>query len=188
MKGAVKSHLMQQVHPGGGPKRIKNWMAFMLLLQVTATILPGKNIRQLSSTDVLLLSGTGIILTVAFFLRNRKLQIPFCSILFATALVLLPVGAYYYNSGKADPVLISAWSSVFYIMERRQYVSFSQFVYGMLGMMVALAVSTCVGVLYPVAHSVNDLHLLAAGLLSVTYNCYLLIVDFRHGKHRMDFF
>ena len=166
MKGAVKSHLMQLVHPGGGPKRIKNWMAFMLLLQVTATILPGKNIRQLSSTDVLLLSGTGIILTVAFFLRNRKLQIPFCSILFATALVLLPVGAYYYNSGKADPVLISAWSSVFYIMERRQYVSFSQFVYGMLGMMLHLLFrSSALHILL----QVRDLYLFLCGCLRLFY-------------------
>ncbi len=178
----------QLFKPGGGPQRIKNWMAFMLLLQITAMIMPERKWWQYYDIDVFLLGATFLFMLIVFLIQNKSLQIPFCVAIFIIAMCMIPAGQYLYNSGKADTVLITGWSSVFYILERRQYISFTRFIYGMLGMMVALAISTYIGVLYPVKQVHNDLHLLAVGILAVGYNCYLLIIDFRHGKHRMDYF
>src|SRR5690606_6777616 len=53
---------------------------------------------------------------------------------------------------------------------------------------VTLAVSIVISVFQPQATNYNTIPLTVMGILTVLWNCYLLIIDFRYGKHRLDFF
>lgn len=188
MANAVAEYLKKSINPGGTPRRMKEWVGAMLLFQILATVLPGKGFQYLTVVDSAILLTTVLLVIVCWAVQKESVQVLLSWIIFFTAMLLLPVGALLYGSGKEEMIIISSWSAAMYIFERRYYISFTGFVIAMLTTIVTLAASTVISFLQPglVAH--NTLALICMGIVTVVCNCYLLIIDFRHGMHRMDYF
>ncbi len=188
MANAVAEYLKKSINPGGTPKRMKEWMGAMLLFQVLATVLPGKSLTQLTWADSSLLSAVLLFVFVSWGIGKEKLQVPLSWGVFYTAMALLVLGGWMYGSGKEEMIVISSWSAAMYILERRDYISFADFAMAMLSTVVTLAVSIVISYLHPQVYTHNTIPLMIMGVVTVLCNSYLLIIDFRHGKHRMDFF
>lgn len=188
MANAIVEYLKKSINPGGTPKRMKEWMGFMLLLQVLATVLPGKSLTELTWADSSLLSAVSLFVLVSWGIGKERLQVPLSWGIFYSAMVLLVLGGWLYGSGKEEMIVISSWSAAMYILERREYISFSDFAIAMMSTVGALAASITVSALQPHIHTHNTIPLMIMGVVTVLCNCYLLIIDFRYGKHRMDFF
>lgn len=188
MANAVAEYLKKSINPGGTPKRMKEWMGAMLLFQVLATVLPGRSLTQLTWADSSLLSAVLLYVIVSWGIGKERYQVPLSWGVFYAAMVLLVLGGCLYGSGKEEMIVISSWSAAMYILERREYISFSNFAMAMLSTVVALAASIVVSALQPHIHTHNTIPLMIMGVVTVLCNCYLLIIDFRHGIHRMDFF
>lgn len=188
MANTIVEYLKKSIRPGGTDRRMKEWVGAMLLLQVLATVLPGKSFEELTMVDSIILSTIILFVFVSWSIGKKQLQITLSWITFLLSMLILPVGAWFYGSGKEEMIIISSWSAAMYIYERRGYISFTGFVIAMLTTILTLAVSTMVSVLGPDITPANTLQLIAVGIFNVGCNCYLLIVDFRHGKHRLDYF
>lgn len=188
MANIVAEYLKKSINPGGTPKRMKEWMGAMLLLQVLATVLPGKSLTELTWADSSLLSAVSLFVLVGWGIGKERLQVPLSWGIFYAAMVLLVLGGWLYGSGKEEMIVISSWSAAMYILERREYISFSDFAMAMMSTVGALAASITISALQPHIHTHNTIPLMIMGVVTVLCNCYLLIIDFRYGKHRMDFF
>lgn len=188
MANAVVQYLKKSINPGGTPKRMKEWMGAMLLFQVLATVLPGKGFQYLTTVDSVILSTVVLLIIVSWAIQRENLQVLLSWVIFYTAMLLLPLSAVLYGSGKEEMIIISSWSAAMYILERRYYITFSSFTVAMLSTVVTLAASIVISILQPELTAYNTLALICMGTFTVICNSYLLIVDFRHGKHRMDYF
>lgn len=188
MANVVAEYLKKSINPGGTPRRMKEWVGAMLLFQVLATVLPGRGFAYLTTVDSIILSTVVLIIIFCWSVQKDSAQILLSWVVFYVAMLLLPIGALLYGSGKEEMIIISSWSAAMYIFERRYYISFSGFVIAMLSTIVTLASSTVISVLQPGLIAYNTIALICMGTITVVCNCYLLIVDFRHGMHRMDYF
>lgn len=188
MANAVVAYLQKSIKPGGTPRRMKEWVGAMLLFQVFATVLPGKPLQSLSTVDSVILSAVVLFVVVAWGITKEMWQVALCWALFGAAMLMLPVDAFFYGGGKQEMVLISSWSAAMYILERRYYITFAGFVIAMMCTILALSISTVISVVYPTGVAENAIPLIVTGIVLNLMNSYLLITDFRHGKHRLDYF
>lgn len=188
MANAVAAYLQKSIKPGGTPRRMKEWVGAMLLFQAFATVLPGKSLLSLSTVDSIILLTVVLFVIVAWSITKEMWQVALCWAIFAVAMLMLPIDAFFYGGGKQEMVLISSWSAAMYILERRYYITFAGFVIAMMTTILALSVSTAISVIYPMGVAVNAIPLIITGIVLNLTNSYLLITDFRHGKHRLDYF
>ncbi len=188
MANVVVAYLQKSIKPGGTPRRMKEWVGAMLLFQVCATVLPGKSILSLSTVDSAILLTVVLFVIAAWSIIRETWQVGLCWAIFGAAMLMLPIDAFFYGGGKQEMVIISSWSAAMYILERRYYITFTGFVVAMLSTIIALSVSTVISVLFPTGVAVNAIPLIITGTIMNIANSYLLITDFRYGKHRLDYF
>lgn len=188
MANAVVAYLKKSINPGGTPQRMKEWMGAMLLFQVAAMVLPGNNITDLTVADIILVSATVLTVISIWWYRKPELQIKLCWVFFYIGMLVHLLGALYYNTNRADFVMVTSWGIVMFISERRYYINFAQFMYAVLCVTIMITILTFLTLDIPLPHAPNNIPLMAVGMLTVACNIYLLITDFKYGKHRMDYF
>ncbi|HEY9177811.1 MAG TPA: response regulator [Flavipsychrobacter sp.] len=188
MANAVIAYLEKSINPGGTPQRMKEWMGAMLLFQVAGMILPGNSIAELTVADIILVSATVLTVLALWWYREPELQIKLCWVFFYSGMLVHLLGALYYNTNRADFVMVTSWGIVMFISERRYYINFAQFMYAVLCVTIMITILTFLTLDIPLPHAPNNIPLMAVGMLTVACNIYLLITDFKYGKHRMDYF
>jgi len=167
---------------------MKEWLGAMLILQVFITILPGQELAQLAVADIIILSATVVFVSAIWYLGAEKRQMPLCWLLFFTGIAFHIAGAIFYNTNRSDFVMITSWGIAMFINERRYYISFGGFLYAVLMVTMTITIISFITSSQMLSHAPNNIPLMCLGMGTVACNIYLLMVDFRYGKHRMDYF
>lgn len=188
MANAVINYLKKSITPGGTPKRMKEWMGMMLLLHVLATVMPGHTVPEFTVADIIMISATVFLVAYVWGVKREAKQIPLIWILMLCGFSVNVIGALLYSTNRADLVMATNWGIVMFVCERRYYITFSQFIYVIFCVMITLTAISFITLTMPGGTSQNSIPLMVIGVITVTCNLYLLLVDFRHGKHQMDYF
>lgn len=188
MANRIAAYINKSINPGGTPQRMKEWLGAMLLLQVGAMVLPGKNISGMTVADTILVSATVLIVIALWWYRKPAQQVRLCWMFFYAGMLVHIIGALYYNTNRSDVVMVTSWGIAMFINERRYYINFAQFMYAVLCVTMMITIITFLTLNTQLPHAPNNIPLMAIGMLTVACNIYLLITDFKYGKHRMDYF
>ena len=175
MANAVAEYINKSINPGGTPQRMKEWLGAMLLLQVGAMVLPGKNISDMTIADTILVSATVLIVIALWWYRKPGQQVRLCWLFFYTGMLVHIIGALYYNTNRSDVVMVTSWGIAMFNCERRYYINFAQFMYAVLCVTMMITIITFLTLNTQLPHAPNNIPLMAIGMLTVACNIYLLI-------------
>lgn len=187
MANVVVAYLKKSINPGGTPRRMKEWMGAMLLFHMSAIVFPTINMDNISVADISLISATVLGVTALWASTYEKYQVLYCKIIFIAGLAMQFTGAIAYHSDKADFVIGCSWGLAMFINERRYYITFNEFMYSVLLMISVLAANTIVSI-YDTGENENAMALVSIGMFTIICNVYLLLVDYKYGKQRTDYF
>lgn len=188
MANTISKSIISSLKPGGTPQSMKVWMGFMLLLQSLATIVPSMIFSSVNIIDIVILSLVGLLVALCLAIRKNELQIKLIWLIYICSIVILIIGGLNYHSHRGDIVVALGWSVAMYIIERRFYISFSQYVLAMMLGLVGWAICIYYSMTTPPISSSNAWPIITTGIFFCIVNSYIIITDYKHGRHQQDYF
>lgn len=178
----VYTYIQEALTPGGTVKRLKEWLASMMLVHLIFCFLPALIERPYPLWMAAVLIFLGLFSIAAFFIRQPVLE-KLLLYFFPLMGYILCVGSIILNiSNLGQIIYVLAWSMCVLIAERREYFSYRDLLIYLGFIMVALTLPA----VFAPSHQGNLLEkilVVGSGCILSGINGYLLYIDFEYDKN-----